>query len=218
MLGLILGLESRSLIIACGFFVLYSIIDKYIYRITGFEQCRRPIFISKYVSIIHSIILGTLSCLYFAGVLNLELWGALQCIPIGYCIYDLLLIYGKPVKVEGMVTIHHLLFILFAYFVFPHRTYDVSLAYISEFSNPFLYVSYHMYKTPHKDMYPNAFFGCTVGLLITFTIFRIFNFTYIVWRVITYNYGVLEISGAIIIWVMNLNWYFKLLKRFKENF
>ena len=209
-------LIELSILVACQYFMLYVVLQETILCILCYEPCRRPIFISKYVSVINSLIVGSLTSFYLLGVLDEWMWGRLQCIPIGYCIYDLILIYGVEElrkKVENLVTLHHLLFIMFAYFVFPYRTYDVSLAYLSELSNPFLYACYHMIKTPYGEKYPRVFLGCTIGLMITFTIFRVINFAYLLYKCVYYGYHLIEIIGAAIIFTMNLYWYKKLLQK-----
>lgn len=176
-----------------------------------------PVFVSRYVSIIHSVLLTGLSILYLTGVLPYEQWRVLQCIPIGYCLYDTFLVYGKTqlyLKVERITPFHHLIFGLSSLWLFEKYPLQSSYGYLAELSSPFLHISYHMLHTPHAKKYPGLFTFSNIALIVTFLIFRVGGFGYLLyWALFLEDVGMLITLAIGIMFVMNVNWFWRLLRK-----
>jgi hypothetical protein len=163
---------------------------------------------------IHGSILSILSSFYLMGKLDIEVWKYLQCIPIGYCIYDTIINLGYPQlysKTEKIIFFHHCLFLYTSYILFPHYPNQVSLAYLAETSNPFLHLCYHLLHTPHGKRYPSILYISAIGLVITFFIFRILTYSYLVWWAI-FSTSLPELMAIIIFDMMNIYWFIKIIK------
>lgn len=200
------------------FFLLYALLERYITLIVPYKHCAQPVFVSKYVSSIHAIVLCCLSVIYLTGYMGIETWSQLQVIPLGYCIYDLLLVHGEEQlreRVDKSIPLHHFIFIIFTTTVFPYYPTEVSMAYLAELSNPFLHVCYHMIHTPHKDLYPEVFKGCMIGVVLSFTLCRILNFTYLTIMCIYKGYIAWSLLSGTMLYI-NACWYNRLLNKTRE--
>jgi len=214
-----------SIVVACGFFWFYGWLSKKITGPTPRSGLRikisSPVFVSRYVSIVHSVTISTLSVLYLTGVLPYEWWRVCQCIPVGYCIYDTILVYGKTqlyLKVERVTPIHHFIFAVSSLWLFERYPLEVTVGYLAELSNPFLHISYHLLHTPHMKQYPRLFVFSSVALIATFLVFRVGTFGYLLYRALFHESpGLFVVLGIGALFVMNVNWFWRLLRKAKYH-
>ncbi len=212
-----INLLESSIIIACGFYWIYLFLER---KICAYGEHSHPIFISKYVSIIHATLVVTCCLCYFSGLFDIGVWQKLQCIPIGYCLYDTILGYSNTrlyLKRDRLIPFHHFIFIIFAYYVFPSYPQEVTIAYLAEISNPFLHICYHMINTSHHKDHPILFLVLSICLIITFFVFRVLNFAYL--TCVAFRQGVLlNISGSVTLLILNVNWFWRLIKKARQHF
>lgn len=211
-----------SLLFATLFLSLFSELRNYKYSELGeFIKCTNPkmlsspAFVSRYVSIIHALVMYSLSSLYLFELISYEMFLILQSIPVGYCIYDLLVIFAHPRlynSTDYATFIHHVVFMYSANFLFEEYPREVSLAYLSEFTNLPLYVCYFLLKLNLAGEYPNLFLWSGLTLIPTFAFYRIGIFGYL-WY-ISFSYGVVESIVMSLLFGMNVVWFGKIVTKF----
>ena len=201
---------------ATFFLFIYASIKVLVQRYSINSKLSSPAFVSRYVSVIHTFVLVGLTCAYFLEYLSDELWTYLQIIPFGYCIYDLQLIIAKRHD-AGMFNVttfvHHIIFMLCIIFAFPKFPLHVSLAYLSEVSNPFLYTCYFLHKT--NKINTTLFRISAYLLVITFFAFRVVLFTILLFLsfYITDQISVRIFTG--ILTAINWYWFSRLMTKLK---
>lgn len=174
--------------------------------------------VGKIVSVAHTFLTVPIATAYLLNMATLETWLLTQQITMGYLIYDgmyLLLfarMFNKPDDTAMLV--HHLSFYLGINLLPVDYQRLVAMAYLAEISNPFLYLSWYLYKSGYHVSRPRLFKYVAVLLILSFFVFRICNFSNLVFAVAKASY-----MGAILgsaLWTLNVVWFYKLVKKFKE--
>jgi hypothetical protein len=202
------------------FLYLFTVVTRYI-RFSGrfLPSTASSVIVSKIVSSIHSVILVSLSCFYLLEWMDLDVWKNLQCIPVGYCIYDTLLYFGDSemyLKGNRLTPLHHALFAFFTVFYFDEYPVFLTIGYLSEITNPFLHISTIIILTDKKEEYLKVFYMSSLVVLGSFLIFRVGVFGYFVWYSAMYV-GFLPFLAASVIWGMNVYWFGKLVRIARNN-
>jgi hypothetical protein len=171
-----MGLFAHSVTAALGYYGAYR----------GFARAGRravprdspyltPAYLSRAVSAVNAagLVLGAL--LYLAGLLPeaAAAW-LLQAGPIGYRVYDFLLMCAEPEIFDPVMLGHHAVFAYFPAYVFAGYPAEVALGYLSECSVFPLYLCWHLHRTGQTEgaLYRYAaaavavsFFYCRVCVL-----------------------------------------------------
>lgn len=172
----------------------------------------------KIVSVCHTMLTVPVAVGYLWGIISLETWLQAQQITMGYLIYDAmyLLIFARMFNKSNDVPmlIHHISFYLGINLLPLSYQRPIALAYLAEISNPFLYWSWYMYKSGIHLVYPRFFKATALSLIATFFVFRICNFSNLVFEV-AHTSWVGAILGSAL-WTLNMVWFYKLVKKFKE--
>lgn len=177
------------------------------------EECA-----ARITSVLHMLLAVPVAGLYACNFLGLEVWLKTQQLTMGYLIYDAIYLcsfaamYGRPL--ETTMLFHHLSFYLGITVMPPAYEWYIAMAYLAEISNPFLYLSWYMYKTGLHHTFPRLFKYTAILLLGTFFVFRVVNFSYLLWTVVKMSY-----IGAVltaVLWTMNVAWFYKLAYKFKS--
>lgn len=142
-------------------------------------------------------------------------WQTAKIITTAYLLYDALqattrsLLYVLPNDVATLC--HHLPFYLGITFVHgdPYEWYT-ALAYLAEISTPILYITWYMYKLNLQTIYPKAWVGCTIALLITFFLFRVINFSWLLYSAAVKGVSLLATPFIAALWLMNIVWFWLL--------
>jgi hypothetical protein len=145
-------------------------------------------------------------------------FAALSFIPIGYCIYDTLIYYGKSelyIKGDSFTPLHHAIFALLSYFYIEKYSQEVAIGYLAELSNPALHACYIILYFK-KDSQSILFKILSIWILISFFIFRLCGMTYLCFRAY-YSEGVHEFIVLLILLNMNVMWFDKLINKAREQ-
>eukprot|EP00697_Spironema_sp_BW2_P014511 gnl/Spiro4/4958_TR2470_c0_g1_i1.p1 gnl/Spiro4/4958_TR2470_c0_g1~~gnl/Spiro4/4958_TR2470_c0_g1_i1.p1 ORF type:complete len:249 (+),score=67.79 gnl/Spiro4/4958_TR2470_c0_g1_i1:31-747(+) len=197
---------------ALGFFASYKAVE-YSFSPGPIAQ---PRFVSKIIASSHAILLSILAFFYLTGRLDYSLWNQLQIIPLGYCLYDFLLISCTDLyyNVERFTLAHHVVFAFFSIVVFPSHAIEVSHAYLSEITNPFLHFCYFCLHS--KRTHTTAFRVAAVGLVVSFFFSRVVNFTYLCVLGVILGYG-FPLYLCMFLTALNYWWFYKLLQKAKSQ-
>lgn len=206
-----------TLITMCGFYMIYDVFDNLLKnRTAGGVRLNKPIFISKYVSAIHALILACIATLYLFGQIKDEMWILLQVIPVGYCIYDTLLMFGKSelyIRMSKLMVLHHILFICVAVYVAPYYPREIAIAYLAEWSNVFLHTVYIMVVTSYHERAEKIYDLLRWTTFVSFFVLRVCNFSYLTLLALSHGfwYTPFFVIGAIFTG-MNIYWFVKIIK------
>jgi hypothetical protein len=191
------------LIFLCQFRGMYLIYMSYAPR-----AIRTPGLGSRVISSLHCAIVVPLAVAYLYGELSEPDLLLGRYVTAGYLAHDLWLVLREPslCKVEDIV--HHIAFlvVLPAAYLYPHYYARGMLA---EISLPFLYTSFFMIKTQKDKQYPKIFAAVSACGLITFLVFRVINFTYLMQH-IYYHHTWLVVVAAAALTSLNYYWFYLL--------
>lgn len=161
-------------------------------------------------SCVHAKIVYVLSFLFLINVIDVSIWKICLDITRGYCFYDtLMVLFNDPYDYQTLI--HHIFLFIgtYSYYItlYPHQT---AIALLSEITNQFLYIGWLLIK---KDLKDTIYFKINgMILLISFFLFRIINFTYLLYFLITYC----DIYNSIIfipITLLNYYWFYLLIQK-----
>jgi len=118
-----------------------------------------------------------------------------------------------------MICLHHIAFLLCLFLTSNVQLMAQGL--IAETTNPFLYTTWFLHK--YQKINGLLFKTCSILLYISFFIFRIINFGYLLYIGISDydNFHPFEIFSMVVIYLLNLNWFrvltIKLIKILKNK-
>lgn len=201
-----------------GFFILNVLTGFY-----GFDYLQTTIKLLKekpiedyFLSIIHSLFLGSCASLYLLDIIDDEAWGLLSGISFGYILFE----YKRCfIEHDYLMMIHHLIMclsILSPYLIYygflniPNIHYILARIFVCEISNVFLWTVALMYKYKKTENIIFKSFGNIT--LITYFILRVYNFT----DMLIYFYMnniMISFYAMIPILIMNYYWFYSLVKR-----
>ena len=210
------GLLEWSFACACMFLVLFEFLT---YRIRIYSSNANRIFhtsdfVSRYISTIHAISLSCINLAYITGIASPDLWLFLQCIPVGYCMYSTVLIYGKTdlyIRTELMAVLYYIVSGMGVYFLCNRYPRELSMGYLSEISTPFMSTWHIMIHTRLHATYNKLFSRVAIGLFTTFLVFRMCIFAYLCY--IFYNIRIITLPPIVFLFIVNSMWFFRICKR-----
>jgi len=168
--------------------------------------------LSRYVASFHAGLTALVAMCYLLGFLPYDTWCNLQVIPIGYCVYDTLMYFGKYDIYrtgDSAMPIHHFVFAVFAFFVTPSYPWEVAVSYLAETSTPWLHLSYTMIHNKSKDTHPLLFRVAVYTTLTLFLTFRVVGLGYM-WYTAIHNREIVLWIMLSFMWGINTLWFFKL--------
>lgn len=178
-------------------------------------QSQHPAIISRYISSIHAIATSIIGIKYLLWGMELETWYTMQMIPLSYCVYDLIIYFGEPklrTKDNRWVPLHHFLFGMLVWLGMERYPIELAVGYLMEISTPLLNMAYTMLKTKSAEKYPELFNFFAIGTIVTFGIFRVLG-CFVLCVVTTRNREYVLLPLVVTLWVMNINWFLKLLQK-----
>lgn len=190
-----------------NFFILYN--SKFLRKKIKLSNNNYFNFVSKINSIIHAKIVVILSILLLFNIISIDSWSNWLSITRGYCLYDILfIIMFYPNK---LMIFHHLLLFFGSFssytLIFPFKT---AQGLLSENTNQHLYLGWLLIKKGKQKTWGfklNAFI-----LLLEFFILRVLNFMDIT-LYSYYNCNSIEFYILLSITIMNIYWFYLLLKK-----
>lgn len=201
------------------FVVIWEGVNRVIHNINN--QNRE--YNSRYCSNIHAIIITLFYLIHiYISEFNNETCNNINILSCGYVFFDL---YRAIKNKEYEFILHHFVMIFtvlpgfllqYGYNILPmHYYYFVGKAYLAESSTIFLNNCWLLIKNNKKNSL--SFKINSVFLLIMFFIFRIINFSVILYEIINLKYNYFIILHLPLT-VLNYVWFFKLLKKSREVF
>ena len=201
-----------------SFLVLFQnikILSKLLFNSFGLNNRDHISFISKIISIIHTIYVCTLAKLYLNNDISKEIFIEKLVITKAYLIFDLCIIciynYGRPDFYPFLI--HHLVFLFGLYtnhlYTYPQH---FAIGLLAEITNPFLYFGWFLLKKRWMD---NEIFIINALILLSlFFVYRVLNFTklFIIALLISKNH--IEHLLMLVITLLNIYWFLKLLEKF----
>lgn len=168
-------------------------------------------------STIHAFITYTVSFYYLLDKISTQSYLELNCISVGYAIYDIYHLYITNSPSRNFLIIHHLMIV----FVNIWVNFNIDLFvlkmmafnYLTEFTTPFLNISLYLYQTKQTQLKYygfNLFKTCNFLLITSFLFLRIFLGIYLVKVNLFYNY--LSYLQVVMLG-MNSYWFSKLVKK-----
>lgn len=172
---------------------------------------RTPGFGSRFVSSMHCIIVVIMACLFMAGTISDDSWLWARHITAGYLIHDLDLMWEQPSIRTPADICHHLAFLacLTSAHIDP-QLYARGM--LSEVSLPFLYTSWCFIKLNRVKVYPRIFWITSIIGAILFFVFRVLNFTQLMWYV-WHEHSNVVITAGTMLTVLNYVWFYKLVQK-----
>ena len=176
--------------------------------------------LSMFNSLVHSILVSINSSLYLCNYIDLNTLKKYYAISIYYFIIDYIIILNYyDLKDKICYFFHHLItsYILYI-FLYENEEDDelnkvIAQGFTAEFPIIFLNINWFLIK--YKKQNTKLFRVCDHLTIITYFIFRICNFTYLLF-VNYYKYEFI-IKLFSIVYAMNAIWFAILLKRFQCN-
>lgn len=175
------------------------------------RSIRTPGLGSRAISSLHCVIVVALAGSFLAGVASETDLLLGRYVTTGYLAHDLWLVLWEPElrKMEDIV--HHVAFftVLPGAHLFP---YCYARGMLSETSLPFLYTSYALIKLNRVKTRPILFWSVSILGVVMFFIFRVINFTALMYHVY-YNHTVPVIVAGTALTALNYYWFYKLLSK-----
>ena len=176
--------------------------------------------LSMFNSLVHSTLVSVNSGLYLFNYIDLNIIKKFYVISIYYFIIDYIIILNYyDLKDKICFFFHHLItsYILYV-FLYENDEKDdlnkvIAQGFTAEFPIIFLNINWFLIK--YKKQNTTLFRICDHLTIITYFIFRICNFTYLLF-VNYYKYEFI-INLFSIVYAMNAIWFTILLKRFQRN-
>lgn len=203
-------LQSSNKIFASTllFFGVYFFVQNHVHHVSPFHHS--PVLLSKIVSFIHGFGVATLSTLYLLNMISLMTWSNIQYLIIGYSIYDTILSFGNAdiyCRMNRLMPLHHFLLAIFSGTIFTYYPNEVSIGYLSEWTNPLIHTCYYMLHTPLKShTFVLAIFKFL--LVLSFFSLRICNFTYLLWLSLGASYPIF--IAILSLQLINIYWFIRL--------
>ena len=177
-----MGLLAYSVTAALGYYGLY----RGFARAARGSPYRTPSYLSRAVSAVNAVSLVLGALLYLGGWLPeaAAAW-LLQAAPIGYCVYDFLLMCAEPEIFDPVMLGHHAVFAYFPAYVFAGYPAEVALGYLSECSIPPLYLCWHLHRSgrTRETLYRYS----AVALAVSFFCCRVCLFSWLAVRAFAYE-------------------------------
>lgn len=174
---------------------------------------------SRIVSVVHTFVVVPVAIGYLLGGAPVDTWYRAQHLTMGYLIYDATYLTGTSLSyalpLEKMMLAHHVSFFLGLILLPTQYQSYVAMAYLAELTNPFLYAGWFMYKTGLDRKEPKLFAANAVILLVIFFIFRVLNFTVLLYIVVDKSWICTVLCAML--WVAQLKWFWKLFQKFLET-
>lgn len=218
-LGGLFNTYTRDVI--CVMVIVFQATDlvKWLVRETFLDS---DIYVTRIVSCCHSVVLAILSYLYLSGgdTYN-HLSYDMSYIPVGYCLADMINILSSSESFQDTgleVYIHHGLFMYFAS-MWTHRVPTImATGLLAEISNLPLYISFILHKTGMKREYPWAFSISGILTVVTYFIFRVANFTRVMW-ILSRDTNVDSwppMLGFMTLAAFNYYWFYRIIQVFRK--
>ena len=179
-------------------------------------RCRIPLdactpeFGSRVVSSLHCVTAVTLAVLYLAGLVSEGYWLLCLNISVGYLVHDLLLVSTEARVRNVNDVIHHVAFITVITFADSYP-YQMARGILAETSLPFLYAGWAMLRLQLTHSYKKTFWTCSVVGVLLFFIFRVVNFTQLVYYSYYHASMLVTCAGGALAG-LNYYWFAKLVK------
>jgi hypothetical protein len=208
-----MGLFSHSFTAALGYYGAYRF-----FAYAGLRAVPRdslyltPAYLSRAVSAVNSVVLVLGALLYLTGLLSeaAAAW-LLQAAPIGYCVYDFLLMCSEAEIFDPVMLGHHAAFAYFPACVYTGYPAEVALGYLSESSVIPLYLCWHLHRTGQtkRALYRYA----AAALAVSFFCCRVCIFSWLSVRAFAYE-GQYAAGAAVAgLAALNTYWFTRLLAK-----
>ncbi|MHB1952640.1 MAG: TLC domain-containing protein [Sulfobacillus sp.] len=135
--------------------------------------------LTRCASTLHAIVAFTVAVHYLL-VPDLRLVSFVRPMTLSYCIYDVAVNVFAGTASFWEVIFHHSVFGYIVVQVLPLLPGPVMRGYLCEVTNPFLNYGYYCIKA--KKTRGVAFCLCALAVFSTFLVFRVLNFTAILWE------------------------------------
>lgn len=196
--------------------ILNTLLSALFFYAFDLSFCLKYKDINFIISNIHASITFLNSVLFLTEIIDMSLYIQISAISIGYGIYDIYILKINNDRNFKNMLIHHLIIIIANIWLYIFNDFFMTRVaafnYLTEISTPFLNLSLYLYQNNKTKLYIancNLFKISNIMLILTFFIFRIVFGLYLVKITLFYN----NLSFLqIILWLLNVYWFYKILK------
>jgi hypothetical protein len=184
-----------------------NLYDLFMYWARG--PLQTPGFGSRFVSSLHCAILVSGAISYLAGAIGESTWLWGRHVTAGYLVHDFVLMVQQPSIRTKEDLCHHLAFLAcLAYAHIDPVMYARGM--LAEISLPFLYIGWAIIKLDKVKTRPLMFWVNSIVGVVLFFVFRVLNFTLLMWQIWHAFDSVVILAGAFLT-AINYYWFAKLL-------
>ena len=122
-----------SILTACFYFYVYETCVRYTVYPSTHIPTRIAQSVEKSIYVVTCVCISIMSLLYLVGYMPFGLWKVFQILPIGYCLFDTLIIYGQArlyLTSTFSTILSNILLASASYFLFPSYPMLTSASYL----------------------------------------------------------------------------------------